>query len=239
MKKELSIRQLFVDSLAFVRDNIPLLTLLAFLSFAGSYLAIRAGIYQNFLMLALYGLYIYFFYFFFVSLYYEQRPILTKEKFIDSFVKMVTILAFSMFVLICGKIGINVLHSLSRYLIGFPDIYSFLRRIYIFILLNPFGKIILYLSVITLLTFSFFIPGFAWISTINGHDNSIISAYAKTHGNLLKTVFTFVILYGILPLVISFVGMTSGSITLGILYALLTVFQVIVFLHLYDFFYKD
>ncbi len=239
MRKELSIRQLFIASLSFIGKNIPLLTFLTLLSFSGSYLAIRAGIYQNFLMLTLYGLYIYFFYFFFVSLYYAQRPLITKEKFIDSFVKMIVILAFSMFVLICGKIGINILHYLSRYLIGFPDIYSLLRRIYIFILLNPFGKIVLYFGVITLLTFSFFIPGFAWISTINGRDSSIISAYAKTNGNLWKTVLTFLILYGILPLIISFIGLTSGSVILGILYALLTIFQVIVFLHLYDFFYNE
>lgn len=239
MKKELSTRQLFIDSLSFIGKNKALLAVLAFLSFAGSYLAIRVGIYQNFLLLLLYGLYIYFFYFFFVSLYYEQRPMLTKEKFVDSFIKMITIFAFSMFVLICGKIGINILHYLSRYLIGFPDIYSFLRRIYIFILLNPLGKIVLYLGVITLLTFSFFIPGFAWISTINGKDASIISAYVKTSGNLCKTILIFILLYGIFPVIISFIGLTNGSIVLGVLYALLTVFQIIVFLHLYDFFYDD
>ncbi len=239
MKKELSIRQLFVDSLSFIGKNIPLLTVLTFLSFAGSYLAVKIGIYHNFLFLLLYGLYIYFFYFFFVSLYYEQHPIITKEKFVDSFIKMITIFAFSMFVLICGKIGINILHYLSRYLIGFPDIYSLLRKIYIFILLNPFGKIILYLGVITLLTFSFFIPGFAWVSTISGKDTSIISAYIKTGGNLIKTVAVFVIMFGILPLIISYIGLTSGSVVLGILYALLTVFQIIVFMHLYDFFYND
>lgn len=237
MKKELSIRQLFIDSLGFIGNNIPLLAFFTVLSFLGSYFSVRFPLFQQRIFLLGYLLYIYFFYYAFVGLYYEQSPLFTKEKTVDSLIKLLSIFAFSMLVLICGRLGINVVRYFSKTLIGFPDIYSFLREIYLFMKVNPHAQILIYLGVIILLSFSFFIPGFAWISIINGQDNSIITAYDKARGNIIKTVAVFVLLFGLLPLFISFLGLQTTPVLLAIFYAVLTVFQIIVYLHLYDFFY--
>ncbi len=237
MLKKLSIRQLFIDSLGFIGNNIPLLGVLTIFSFIGSYCGKNFGVYANRLAFLVYALYIYFFYFFFVSLYFGQKPLLTKEKFVDSVIKLICIFAFSFFVLLCGHLAIGILRYCSRYLIGFPDIYSFLRETYIFLALNPYAKILIFAGIITLLTFSFFIPGFAWISTINNRDNSVLTAYYKVGGNYIKVLMVCLLMFCIFPLLISAIGVNTSLFVLSCLHALLTVFQIVVYLHMYDFFY--
>lgn len=239
MKKDVSIRQILVDSLGFIGDNTALLGVLALLSFAGSYFSLYIGMARTPLLLLLYGFYIYFFYFLFISLYYAQKPLLNKERIIDSLFKILTILALSMLILICGKISINIMHHLARGLIVFPSLYAALRSIYVFMVTNPYARIIIYLGVITLLSFSFFIPGFAWISSICGKNSSILNAYSKARGNYFKIIAIFVALYGLLPLATGFAGLSLGYGFLAILYAIQNIFQIIVYLHLYDRLYAD
>ena len=126
MKKELSVRRLFIDSLGFIGNNIPLLFVLTIFSFAGSYLAGVFGAYKNLSVFLLYGIFIYFFYFFFVSLYFGQKPLITKEKFVDSLIKFITVVAFSFFVIVCGKLGLNLLRYLINILIGLCFFFVFL-----------------------------------------------------------------------------------------------------------------
>lgn len=237
--KKLSVRSLFVDSLGFIGNNVPLLFVLTIFSFGGSYLAGKFGAYKNISGFLLYGIFIYFFYFFFVSLYFAQKPLITKEKFVDSLIKFATVVAFSFFILLCGKLGINLLRYLSRNLIGFPDIYEFIRQTYIFLVLNPYAKVLLLFGAVILLSFSFLIPSFAWVSTINNRDSSIISAFYKVRGNYLKSIFVFVLLFAFFPLIISIIGLSVSSFVLFALHSVLTVFQIIVYLRLYDIFYTD
>ncbi len=238
MKKDLSVRRLLVDSLDFIGKNAALLMCWTFLSFAGSYAAARFGAYRHPFLFFVYAVYIYFFYFFFISIYNGEKPYISKQKFVDSLLKMVSVLALSLSVLICGKLGITVLHRLCRGLVGFPQIYDFIRQIYYFLLFNSWAKIIIFFGIISLLTFTFFIPGFAWVGTIGGKDASIISAYAKVQGNYLRVLAVFLLIYGILPLVAGFVGLGTGMAVLSLFNGLVTVFQVIVYLHLYDVFYQ-
>ncbi len=239
MKKELSVRRLFIDSLGFIGNNIPLLCVLTIFSFAGSYLAGVFGAYKNLSVFLLYGVFIYFFYFCFVSLYFGQKPLITKEKFVDSLIKFITVVAFSFFVIVCGKLGLNLLRYLSKNLIGFPDLYEFLRQTYIFLVLNPYAKVLLLFGAIFLLSFSFLIPLFGWVSVINNKDSSIISAFYKVRGNYLKTILVFLLIFALLPLIISVIGLNSSRTILYILHSVLTVFQIVVYLHLYETFYKE
>lgn len=239
MRNKLSIRQLFIDTLGFIGNNIPLLGVLTIFSFIGSYFGKNFGVYSNRLAFLVYALYIYFFYFFFVSLYFAQKPLITKEKFVDSVIKLICIFAFSFFVLLCGHFAIGFLRYCSRYLIGFPDIYSFLRETYIFLALNPYAKILIYAGIIVLLTFSFFIPGFAWVSTVNNKDNSILTAFDKVRGNYIKVVIVCLLIFCLFPLLISIIGLNSSIWLLSIFHALLTIFQLVAYLQLYEFFYKE
>ena len=239
MRKKLSIRQLFIDTLGFIGNNLPLLGVLTIFSFIGSYFGKNFGVYSNRLAFLVYALYIYFFYFFFTSLYFTQKPLITKEKFVDSIIKLICIFAFSFFVMLCGHFAIGFLRYCSRYLIGFPDIYSLLRETYIFLALNPYAKILIYAGIIVLLTFSFFIPGFAWVSTVNNKDNSILTAFDKVRGNYIKLVIVCLLVFCLFPLLVSIIGLNTSIVILSVFHALLTIFQLVTYLHLYDFFYKD
>lgn len=239
MKKELSIRSLFIDSLQFMGSNLGLLCFLAFLSFAGSYIALWAGMAHNLLYLAFYGVFIYCYYFFFTGLYFEKKPVFTAERFVNSFLKLLVILCLSFLILVIFRTGFNILKHLAMGLAVFPDFFVWLRDCYRYIVSTGIYSIVAYLSVIGLLTFSFFIPGFAWMSAVNDKESSIIGAYSVVKGNFIKTLVVFLLIYGLLPLLTGFLGLLTSKTLLSAVYALQTVFQLVVCLHLYDFFYSD
>lgn len=237
MKKELSISQLFKDCLKFVGNNLVLLSFLAFLSFAGSYCALWAGISRNFFYLVIYGLFIYCFYYIFTALYFQKRPLFTAERLVNSFIKLIITVAISFLILVICRTGLTMLKDLVSGLAVFPDFYDALRRFYHYILSTGLYSICVYLGVIGLLTFSFFIPMFSWIDAVNDKESSLFTAYTNVSGNYMKTLAVFLFIYGVVPLLISLAGLMMSRTALSVLYAVQTVFQLVVYLHLYDVFY--
>lgn len=238
MQKRLSILALSTDVFGFIGHNLLLLTVLTLFSFAGSYLFNVLAAYHLKLAAVPYGVYIYLYYYAFIALYYNQKPLLSKEKFLESLKMFCKILLFSVCVLLVAHIGFYILRSLARSFIIFPSVYGFLQKTYHFVLSNPYTRIGLFLGSLFLLSFSFFIPSFSWVSTINGKDNSLLTTYENLRGNYLKVTFIFMFLFGFLSLVISFLGLFSGRVGLSALCALLTVFQLVCYLKLYDHFYE-
>lgn len=238
MQKPLSIKQISIQSLSFIGQNIFLLLLMALVSFALSYFILKWGASYKHLTFFLYGIFIYLFYYVFISLYYEQKPVFSAEKLVNSFIKLLSIFALSLFVLICFKFGIYILRYFSKRLVGFPDLYAFLKGTYTFLANTNFGQLLIYLVVITFLSFTFFIPGFSWISSLNGKDSSIMTAYAKVSGNYLKVCLIFVILYAVLPLISGLINIYPTPVSLGITYSVLTIVQLVFCLHLYDALYE-
>lgn len=240
MKKEVSVRQVFIDSLEFISNNKAILLFMTFLSFIGSYFASSAGVsFRNPFFVFLYGIYIYAFYYLFVGLYCQQKPLVTKEKIVDSVIKLLVITALSLLILICCKLFFHILYFCGRKLIGFPDLYYFLRSVYRFMINNPYLKLLIYLGITTLLSVSFFIPGFAWIATIDKKDNSITSAYARVKGNYLNVVTSIFIIFGVFPLFIGYIELKSSQIIMSLMHAMLAVFQIVAYLQIYDKFYPD
>ena len=240
MNKEMSVRQIFIDTLEFISNNKAILCVMTFLSFIGSYIAANSNIsLQNPFYGFLYGLYIYAFYYLFVGLYCQNKPLITKEKFVDSLIKLLIIVVLSLSILLCGKILFHIIYKLGRSLIGFPDVYYALQKAYRFMINHPCLRFIVYLGITTLLSISFFIPGFAWVATIDKKDNSIISAYARIKGNYLKVITTIFILFGVLPLFVGFIELKSSQIVMSIMHAMLAVFQIVAYLQIYDKFYPE
>lgn len=240
MKKEMSVRQIFIDTLEFIGNNKAILCFMTFLSFIGSYTVAGFEIsLRNPFFGFLYGLYIYSFYYFFVSMYCQQKPFITKEKIVDSIIKLIIIAALSLLILICGKLFFHILYRIGRGLVGFPDIYNMLRSTYRFMINNPYLKFLTHLGITTLLSISFFIPGFAWVATIDKKDNSIISAYAKAKGNYLKIIAVIFIIFGVMPLFIEFIELKSSQMIMSLLHSMLAVFQISAYLQIYDIFYSD
>ena len=240
MKKEMSIRQIFIDTLEFISNNKFILCFMTFLSFIGSYFAASSNIsLSNPFYAFLYGLYIYSFYYLFIAMYCQNKPLVTKEKIVDSFIKLLIILILSLCILICGKIFFHIIYKTGRSLVGFPDLYYYLQKTYRFMVNHPALRFIVYLGKTTLLSISFFIPGFAWVATIDNKDNSIISAYSRVKGNYLKVIATVFILFGVMQIFVNFVELKSSIIIMSLMRSMLAVFQIVAYLQMYDKFYSD
>ena len=240
MKKEMSVRQIFIDTLEFIGNNKAILVFMTFLSFIGSYLpaALGVSLYNPFFGF-LYAVYIYAFYYLFVALYCQNKPLITKEKIVDSFIKLIIIAVLSFCFLLCGKLIFHVIYKIGRSLVGFPDIYYTLQKIYRFLVNHTYLKLIIYLGITTLLSLSFFIPGFAWVATIDKKDNSIISAYIKVKGNYIKVITLTFILFGVMPLFVGFIELKSSQVVMSVMHSILAVFQIVAYLQIYDKFYPD
>ena len=240
MKKEMSVRQIFIDTLGFIGNNKVILCFMTFLSFIGSYVIASADIsLKNPFFAFIYALYIYAFYYLFVSLYCQKKPLITKEKFVDSVIKLIIISMLSLFIIICGKMFFHIVYSICKNLVGFPDLHNTLRRAYRFMVNHSSLKFVIHLGITTLLSISCFIPGFAWVATIDKKDNSIISAYARVKGNYLKVIATIFILFGVMPLFVGFIELKSSIIIMSLMRSMLAVFQIIAYLQIYDRFYPD
>jgi hypothetical protein len=238
MKKELSVRRLFIDSIHFIRNNLSLLGLLTILSFVGFYAAARVSVRNIFFYMG-YATFIYLFYYMFVGLYFGKKPLWTAERFVESFVKMLTLLVMSCSIWLTVKFLLNGTHFALRHLSFFSDLYPRLRQGYLIVASWPFYSLLVWLAAICLLAFSFFIPGLAWIAAMDDKDASLTEAYARVRGNFWKSAYVFVLLYGVLPLLTSLIGLRIGTWFLALLYTFQTVFQLIVYLHLYAFFYRS
>ncbi|MBR1915158.1 MAG: hypothetical protein IJ830_01780 [Alphaproteobacteria bacterium] len=238
MQKSLNLKQFCIDTLSFMAKNVFVLVVFGLASFIASFLSLKYAFKHQTAMIVFYGLFCYVFYYLFVSFYYEQKPLFTSEKIVNSVIKMVVIFALSLFVVICGHVGLKTLKYMAEWLIGFPDIYAFLKNGYYFLNASRLGQFLLYVPMVFFLTFTFFIPGFAWISSINGGDQSLWSAYTKTHGSYIKIALILFVCYALFPFVLSFFGALSPFV-LSMKHAIVSVFQITVYLRLYDFFYDN
>lgn len=238
MEKKLNIKQLCIETLSFSAKNFFLLAFFSILLFLASYLSIKYAFKHQTTMLCLYGCFCYFFYYTFISLYYEQKPLFTSEKVVNSLIKAAIIFSLSLLAVICGHLTVVLLKYMSQWLIGFPDVYTLLKNTYGFLNGSALGRFLLYVPVIILLTFTFFIPGFAWISVLNGGDSSLMSAFSKAQGNYMKIILLLLVLFTVLPVVFTFL-FSHKTIYLSLSHTIVSMIQLVFYIRLYDFFYQD
>lgn len=219
-------------------NNWILLCLFGVVLFFASFLSFKYAFRHHLSMLGLYGVFCYIFYYLFVSLYYNQKPIFTSEKIVNSVVKMFIVFLFSLAMIFICDLGLKLLKYMAQWLIGFPDLYQLLKNTYQFLKASMLGQFLIYTVLICFLTFTFFIPGFAWVSTLNGKDISIWGAYAKVHGNYLVTMLLMFGFFAVIPFVVNFF-VVPKPLFLGISHALISMIQLIGYIRLYDFFYQE
>ncbi len=237
MHAKLNLKQFCIDTFSFIARNGFILCLFGLASFIASFLSLKYAFKHQTVMLVLYGIFCYLFYYLYISFYYEQKPIFTSEKLVNSLVKAVIIFAFSLFIVMCLHIGLKILKYMAQFLVGFPDVYAFLKNTYYTLNASKSGQFFLYIPILFFLTFTFFIPGFSFISTINGLDSSLISSYTKTYGNFFKIALIIFVLYALLPFAWSFITPQTPH-GLATTHAIITVLQTVFYIRLYDFFYS-
>jgi len=238
MEKKLDLKRLVIETLSFSAKNFVLLALFGLMLFLASFLSFKYAFKHHVTMLCGYGVFCYFFYYVFTNLYYNQKPVFTSEKVVNSFIKMLVIFALSLAMLIACDLVLKLLKNMTQWLVGFPDIYELLKKTYHFLKGSVLGQFLIYVSLFFFLTFTFFIPLFAWVSSINGKDDSLWTAYEKTHGNYLKIVLLLFVLFAFLPFAVNLM-VTQTPVNLGIAHAFTTMVQLVFCIKLYDFFYED
>lgn len=238
MEKKLDLKRFVIDVLSFSAKNFFLLLIFGGALFLASFLSFKYAFKHHSTMLCLYGLFSYLFYYVFINLYYNQKPVFTSEKIVNSVIKMLVIFALSLSVIIVCRLFLKLLKNMAHWLVGFPDLYEFLRTSYNFLQGSLLGQFLLLVPLVFFLTFTFFIPACAWISAINGNDASLWSAYAKTHGNYLKIMACLFGLFALLPLLTSLIG-TQTPLWLGASHAVVSMIRLVFYVKLYDFFYEQ
>jgi hypothetical protein len=113
-----------------------------------------------------------------------------------------------------------------------------LKDTYLFLKGSVTGQFLIYVPLIFFLTFTFFIPAFSWISSINGNDASVLGAYAKVSGNCLKMFFCLFCLFGLLPFLVNF-ATSQTPVSLSAAHTFSSMIQLVFYLKLYDFFYDE
>lgn len=238
MEKKLDLKRLVIETLSFSAKNFFLLFLFGSALFLASFLSFKYAFKHHVTMLFFYGVFCYLFYYVFVNLYYNQKPIFTSEKIVNSFVKMLVIFALSLAMVIAFYLLLRLLKNMSQWLVGFPDLYDFLKSSYHFLKGSLWGQFLIYVPLFFFLTFTFFIPSFAWISSLNDNDASVFGAYEKTQGNYLKIVLCLFMLFALFPFLINLIA-KPAPLYLGMAHAFVTMIQLVFYMKLYDFFYED
>lgn len=237
MNRKLSLRQPLKDSFENIFKDFRLIGCFYVFAFAAIYLIQRFNASQNILVLLGYLVYTYFFYFFFIRAFYKMRPIFSKADLVNSLIRISAIFLLAFAALLLVKIGFQLLFLLVSPLKAFPEVYDSLKSTYFSIIKMPYFAWFLYGFMFIALSFIFFIPAFAWVSAVIGRDSSITASFARTKGNYLRLIFIFLLIYGALPFVtLFFVG--SSVLVLSAVSALMTIVQIVVYLNIYEFFYK-
>ena len=238
MEKKLDLKRFVIETLSFLAKNFFLLAVFGFVLFGASFLSFKYAFKHHVTMLCFYGVFCYLFYYVFVNLYYNQKPIFTSEKIVNSFIKMLVIFALSLSMIIAFYVFLKLLKNMSQWLVGFPDLYALLKSMYHFLKGSLIGQFLIYVPLIFFLAFTFFIPSFTWISSLNGKDASVWGAYAKTQGNYLRIVLCLFGLFALFPFFVNFL-IIQAPIYLGMAHAFVTMTQLVFYIKLYDFFYED
>ena len=151
---------------------------------------------------------------------------------------MLAILLLAFAALLALKIGFKILFFLAGTLKAFPEFYERLRLAYLGLLVSPYFAWFLPIFMFIILSFTFFIPAFAWISAVIGGDSSITMTFVRTKGNYVRLIVIFLLIYGILPLtILVFRGYSAGVV--AAVSALMSLIQIVIYLKDYEHFYPQ
>lgn len=233
MTKRLPVYRIFKQSFAYMTANYQILGLFCGLSFLGIYMLGGFNLTDNLIGGAFYLLYTYLFYFIFVRVYFKRRPLFKQAEFLNALVRIITIslLAFASLMLL-ETIFLFFLWMLTP-LEVYPHITSLWER---FVASHTF-RYALYGGMFLFTTIIFYIPALAWVSAVIGRNASITLTFFHTKDNYLRIFLICFIVYGLLPFAI-FVLSANSWLLRALFTAFFTIIQCVIYLHIYEFFYK-
>ena len=237
MPSKLPLMDILLQSIKYLAQNMRLTGCFFVFSFAAIYFIQRFHTAGSQSVMFLYMLYTYLFYYLFVVVFFQKRPLFSKENFINAAIRIFAVLLLAFAVLLLIKAGFSLLFLIVLPLRAYPETYAMLRDAYIVAIKSPYTLYIVYAGVFGLLTFIFFIPAFAWVSAAIGKDASITMTFVKTQNNYLRLFCIFLSVYGILPLTVLLL-IPDPVWLVSAVSAFLTLLQITIYLTIYRFFYE-
>ena len=227
MQEKLSVAKVYRNALKFVTSHLFAFAFLTFFYFLGSLLPMFIGTTS---FKVIFGFYIYLFFYFAAGCYYKQQILWDKSLFIACGIRFLTAVVFFFLALYFSSFLINLGVDFLR--ISFPFANGILDTIfgsYIWLI----GK---YLFIFMIFVIFFIIPSFAFVSEMTEKNRSLLTAFVKTKGNILRIGLVSLIAFAIL-LIVMFLSWHINVIVTALIRSMVLVFVSVLYFKMYDFFY--
>lgn len=232
MQERLSIKKVFKNAVRYVIRHLFAFLFLTIFYFLGSLLPMLIGL-SSFKVATLLVMffYSYIFFYFAAGCYYKQQILLDRQAFFAASLRFLTAILLFLASILLSSFMINLVLSFikSSFMGGEAIIFLILHSLQWLI-----GK---YLFIFLLFIIFFIIPSFAFISEITGKSRSILAAYAKTKGNVIKIAIVAAFCFALLLLTMGIFAWANPFVA-TLARAIILVFITIVYFKVYDFFYK-
>lgn len=223
--EKLSVKKVYTNTVRYILTHIKGYLFLTFFYFLGSCLSTLLG--YNFIRLILLYLLLYFA----AGLYYKQTFLTDVKIFLRASLRFLTAVVMFLMSLLFSTFCINALLEFVRSTLLGGEVGVHLIIGSVTWLLGKYAFIFLLLVVFM------FIPSFAFISEISGKSRSVINAYAKTKGNVIRIALIISLACISMLLVIAVFAYTNPFIS-NLAYSAALVFNTIIYFKMYDFFYN-
>jgi hypothetical protein len=227
MQEKLSVAKVYRNAFRFVSTHLFAFAFLTFFYFLGSLLPMFIGTTS---FKVIFGFYIYLFFYFAAGCYYKQQILWDRSLFIACGIRFLSAAVFFLLALYFSSclinLGVNVLKVSLPFTVG---IFNSLFGSYFWLI----GK---YLFIFMIFVMFFIIPSFAFVSEMTEKNRSLLTAYVKTRGNILRIGLVSFIAFVVLLLVM-FMSWHVNIILSALIRAMVWVLVSILYFKMYDFFY--
>ena len=226
--EKLSIKEVYSNAGKYVLAHTKGFLFLVIFYFIGSLIPLLIGINAYWLVRLIY---FYLLLYFAAGFYYKQQFLWDLPLFWHAGLRFLTAATMFLLSMLLSTFCINIT-------LGFIRNSLFGGNLGVHLLMDSITwQICKYLFIFLLLITFFLIPSFAFISEISGKSRSVINAYVKTKGNIIRialVAFCSLLLMFVIMAAVSFLTPYMAE----LVYAFIIVFLTIVYFKMYDFFYS-
>ena len=222
------------NALIYIRAHFRLMLVFFAFSFLGIFSSVYFKIEGDMLLIPIYIIYTYILFYAFACAFFEAKPLFNRDRFLKAAGRMAIILVLAFAAIVFLHIGVKFLKFLAYPLHIYPSVYEPARSVYHFVRESVFVQRTIIFSIST---FIFFIPAFAWVSSIVGREDSITAAFFRTKRHYGGLFSLFLIVFGLLPL-LSFWILDTSMLLAITLSAAFSIFQAAVYFKTYEVFYR-
>lgn len=228
MQDKLSVKKVYANAVKYTAGHLFAFAFLVIFYYLGSLLPMLIGTTSfKVLMIPYYYLFLYFS----AGFYYKQQILLDKEVFLHAGLRFLTAILLFLAAILLSTFAINLVLSFIR-------VSFFGGEALVFVILHSLTwQVLKYLFLFLLFVAFFIVPSFAFVSEITGKSRSLLTAYAKTKGNILR--IAVVVLFSLFSMLLAlYIFRFLTPYITEFIRDVVLVFITISYFKMYDFFYK-